>query len=250
MTDRNFIAFITGATSGIGAATARRLASDGYRVIAVGRRSDRLNALAAELGDRCLPRYLDITDGPSVARAVAELPEGFRQITTLINNAGVSLGNAPAHKAELTDWERTVATNVNGLLYCTHAVLPGMVERDFGDIINVGSIGATHPYPRNAVYGGTKAFIRQFTMSLRADLLGANIRAVCIEPGIVETEFAYVRMGEAARAFYDRPNLLKAENIAELIHVLLTLPRNVNIDTMEVMPLIQSYGYPTLAKIK
>jgi 3-hydroxy acid dehydrogenase/malonic semialdehyde reductase len=250
MTDHDSIALITGATSGIGAATARRLISDGYRVIAAGRRRDRLNALAEEAGDRCLPLCLDVTDGPAVARAVAELPDAFRQITTLINNAGVSLGNAPAHQAKLSDWETTVATNVNGLLYSTHAVLPGMVERNFGDIINIGSIGATHPYPRNAVYGGTKAFTRQFTTSLRADLLGTNIRAACIEPGIIETEFAYVRMGDAARAFYDRPNLLKAEDIAELIHVLLTLPRRVNIDTMEVMPLVQSYGYPTLAKTK
>lgn len=250
MTGRESIALITGATSGIGAATAKRLVSDGYRVIAAGRRGDRLSALAGELGIRCLPLLLDVTDGPAVARAIAELPEEFRQITALVNNAGVSLGNAPAHQAKLSDWETTVATNVNGLLYCTHAVLPGMVERDFGDIINIGSIGSTHPYPRNSVYGGTKAFTRQFTLSLRSDLLGANVRASCIEPGIVETEFAYVRMGEAARAFYDRPNLLKAEDIAELIRVILTLPRRVNIDTLEVMPLVQSYGYPTLAKIK
>lgn len=250
MSKKDRIALITGATSGIGAAAARRLVAEGWRVIATGRRADRLKSLVEECGDACLPVTLDVTDANAVESAVAGLPDEFKTITALINNAGVSLGNAPVHQAKLADWMATVTTNIHGMLYCTHAVLPGMMERDLGDIINIGSIGATHPYPRNAVYGGTKAFTRQFTMSLRADLLGANVRASCIEPGIIETEFAYVRMGDAARAFYDRPNLLKAEDIAELIHVLLSLPRRVNIDTMEVMPLVQSYGYPTLAKVK
>ena len=250
MSKSDQIALITGATSGIGAAAARRLVAEGYKVVATGRREDRLKSFAAECGGACLPVTLDVTDAAAVQQAVADLPDDFKAITVLINNAGVSLGNAPVHQAKLADWMSTVGTNIHGMLYCTHAILPGMVERDFGDIINIGSIGATHPYPRNAVYGGTKAFMRQFTMSLRADLLGANIRAACIEPGIIETEFAYVRMGEAARAFYDRPNLLKAEDIAELIHVQLSLPRRVNIDAMEVMPLVQSYGYPTLAKVK
>lgn len=240
---------ITGATSGVGAATARRFAAAGARVVVTGRRRDRLDALSAELGERCLAVELDVTDGGAVAAAVAALPAAFAEVSVLVNNAGVSLGNVPANEARVADWEQTVATNVMGMLYATRAVLPGMVARDDGDIVNLGSIAGSTPYPTGAVYGATKAFVHQFTLGLRADLLGRNVRASCIEPGVVTTEFAYVRMENeaAARAFYERANLLRPEDIADLIVHLVGLPRRVNLDSVRVMPLAQAYGYPPIA---
>jgi NADP-dependent 3-hydroxy acid dehydrogenase YdfG len=241
--------FVTGATSGIGEATARRFAAAGAKVVIAGRRRERLDVLAAELGDHCHALTLDVGNGAAVATAISALPPNFAAISVLVNNAGVALGNGPAHEARLADWERIVATNVMGVLNCTHAILPGMVARNEGDIINLGSIAGAAPYPNGAVYGASKAFVHQFTLGLRADLLGRNVRVCCIEPGVIATEFAYVRMQDeaAAREFYDKPNLLQPDDIAELIVHAVALPRRVNLDTMRVMPLAQAYGYPPIA---
>jgi 3-hydroxy acid dehydrogenase / malonic semialdehyde reductase len=187
---------VTGATAGFGAAFARRFVADGHRVIATGRRAERLAALATELGDNLLPLQLDVTDTAAVAAFPASLPEAWRQIDVLINNAGLALGMLPAWEADLAQWDTMIATNVTGLIHMTRAVLPQMVARDDGIILNLGSVAGVYPYPGGHVYGGTKAFVQQFSLNLRADLVGKNIRVTDIEPGMVGgSEFSTVRFG-------------------------------------------------------
>jgi 3-hydroxy acid dehydrogenase/malonic semialdehyde reductase len=241
------IILITGATSGFGAAIARRFADASHRIIAVGRRSERLEALSRELGEGIVyPLTLDVRDRAAVATALAALPAELAPIDLLVNNAGLALGLAPAQRASLDDWDTMIDTNVKGLLYVTRAVLPGMVARDRGHIVNLGSVAGTHPYPGGNVYGGTKAFVRQFSLNLRADLLGSRVRVTDVEPGLVGgSEFSLVRFGgdaQKAQQLYAGTDALTPEDIAETVHWVATLPARVNVNTIEVMPVTQSFG--------
>ena len=240
------IILVTGATAGFGAAIARRFAAEGARIIAAGRRRERLDALATELGpDRIHPLVLDVRDRAAVEAAIAGFPAEFADIDLLVNNAGLALGLTPAPQADLDDWETMVDTNVKGLMYVTRAVLPGMVARNRGQIVNLGSIAATYPYPGGNVYGATKAFVRQFSLNLRADLLGTKIRVTDIEPGLVGgTEFSAVRFGDAQKAakLYEGADALTPEDIAEAVHWVATLPARVNINAIEMMPVTQAFA--------
>ena len=238
---------ITGATSGFGEATARLFASAGARVVISGRRSDRLEKLAAELGGKAHAHAvpLDVRDRAAVFRAVEELPPEFAEISILVNNAGLAVGLGPAQDVDLDDWEAMVDTNIKGLLYCSRAVLPGMVARDHGHIINLGSVAGTYPYPGGNVYGATKAFVRHFSLELRADLLGHNVRVTSIEPGLAETEFSLVRFkGDAqkAKAVYAGVQSITPEDVAATIHFVATLPPHVNVNSIELMATMQAFS--------
>ncbi|MCP3099716.1 bifunctional NADP-dependent 3-hydroxy acid dehydrogenase/3-hydroxypropionate dehydrogenase YdfG [Myxococcus sp. K15C18031901] len=240
------IVLVTGATAGFGLAIARRFVRDGSKVIATGRRTELLEKLREELGERLLPVTLDVTDRDAVQRVVGGLPADFAEVDVLVNNAGLALGLEPAQSAKLDDWEVMVDTNVNGLLYCTHAVLPGMVARNRGHIVNMGSVAAEYPYPGGNVYGATKAFVQQFSLNLRADLLGTAVRVTDIEPGLVGgTEFSNIRFrGDDARAasVYANTQALTPEDIADAVHWVATRPAHVNINVMSLMPVSQSFG--------
>lgn len=240
------IVFVTGASAGFGAAIARRFAADGAQLIISGRRGERLRRLAAELGPRTLPVEFDVRDARAVEMAVAQLPAEFAAVDVLINNAGLALGLEPAQAALLDDWERMVDTNVKGLMYMTRALLPGMVERKRGHVINLGSIAGEWPYPGGNVYGATKAFVRQFSLNLRADLLGTGVRVTDVEPGLAGgTEFSNVRFhGDDARAqkVYDNTEPLTPEDIAETVHWVATRPAHVNINTVSLMPTCQAFS--------
>ena len=240
------IVFVTGATTGFGAATARRFAVDGAQVIAAGRRVALLDALRDELGDLCHPLVLDVRDRAAVARAVATLPAELAAVDLLVNNAGLAAGLEPAARASLDDWDAMVDTNVKGLMYVTRAVLPGMVERDRGHIVNLGSVAGEFPYPGGNVYGGTKAFVYQFSLNLRADLLGTKVRVTVIEPGLSGgTEFSKVRFGgDAAKAdaVYRGTTPLSAEDVADAIHWVATRPPHVNVNSLQLMPVDQAFA--------
>jgi 3-hydroxy acid dehydrogenase/malonic semialdehyde reductase len=237
-------ALVTGATAGFGAAITHRLVRDGWRVIAAGRRQGRLDALAGELGAAIHPLRLDVTDAAAVAALPASLPQDWQDIDALVNNAGLALGLDPAQRADIADWDQMVATNVTGLMHVTRAVLPRMVTRDRGHIVNLGSIAATYPYPGGHVYGATKAFVKQFTLNLKADLVGTNVRVTDIEPGLCGgTEFSTVRFGgdaERAAAVYQGTTPLTGEDIAEAVAWVLHLPEHVNINRIEMMPTCQA----------
>lgn len=239
------VVFVTGATAGFGEACARAFHRQGARVVAIGRRADRLAALKAELGARVHTLELDVRDSDAVAAAVAGLPTEFADITVLVNNAGLALGLEPAQQANLTDWETMIDTNCKGLVYCTRAILPGMVARRRGHVINLGSIAGTYPYPGGNVYGATKAFVRQFSLNLRADLLGTAVRVTNIEPGLAETEFSAVRFhGDVAAAskVYAGTEPLRAGDIAETVVWCAGQPAHVNINSVEVMPTVQAFA--------
>jgi 3-hydroxy acid dehydrogenase/malonic semialdehyde reductase len=240
------IVFITGASSGFGAAIARRFAASGHRLVLAARRIERLRELAAELPVPAQLIELDVRDRAAVEAAVAALPADFAEVDLLVNNAGLALGLAPAHQASLEDWERMVDTNIKGLMYMTRALLPGMVARRRGHVVNLGSIAGEWPYPGGNAYGGTKAFVRQFSLNLRADLLGTGVRATDIEPGLAGgTEFSNVRFhGDDARAasVYAGLTPLSPEDVAESVHWVASLPPHVNVNTLSLMPVCQGFG--------
>jgi 3-hydroxy acid dehydrogenase/malonic semialdehyde reductase len=241
------IVFVTGATSGFGAAITRRFVAAGHRVVGIGRRAERLSALVGELGDDSFhPVVLDVTRREDVSKATRNLPKSFQDIDLLVNNAGLAKGLEPAQDSQLADWDAMIDTNVRGLTYVTHAVLPGMVERDRGHVINMGSVAATYPYPGGNVYGATKAFVRQFSLNLRADLAGTQVRVTDIEPGLVGgSEFSVLRFSgntERAASLYEGADPLMPDDIADAVHWIATRPAHVNINTIEIMPVSQTFG--------
>ncbi|HCJ28105.1 MAG TPA: NAD(P)-dependent oxidoreductase [Pseudomonas sp.] len=244
----NNVVFITGATSGFGRATARRFAEAGWALVLTGRRLERLEALKEELSTK-VPVHiaaLDVRDAEAVKQAVAELPEGFREVKTLVNNAGLALAPEPAQKVALEDWHTMIDTNVTGLVNVTHALLPRLIETGKGSsIVSIGSVAGHWPYPGGHVYGATKAFVEQFSYNLRCDLLGTGVRVTDIAPGMAETEFTLVRTKgnqEASDKLYRGTTPLTAEDIAEQIYYVATLPDHININRLEVMPTRQAWS--------
>lgn len=237
---------VTGASAGFGAAMVRRFVQDGHRVIATARRAERLRALQAEHGEAVLPFALDVTQVEAVAALPGSLPAGWQQVDVLVNNAGLALGLDPAFRSKLSDWDQMVATNVSGLMHMTHALLPSMVERNRGHIINLSSTAATYPYPGGHVYGASKAFVTQFSLNLRADLVGTGVRVTDLEPGLVGgTEFSVTRFGgDVARAgaVYEGTAPLTPEDIAEAAAWVISLPPHMNVNRMELMPTCQAPG--------
>jgi len=239
----NKTVLITGATSGFGKAAVERFLAAGWQVIATGRRAERLAALADDATRaRLYTCGFDIRDARAMHAALDALPEGFRGIDVLVNNAGLALGTAPAHKASVDEWQQMVDTNITALIRLTHRLLPCLIERR-GVIINLSSIAAKYPYPGGNVYGGTKAFVSQFSLGLRSDLHGTGVRVTAIEPGMAETEFTLVRTGgnqEASDTLYQGAQPMSAEDIAEQIFYVATLPPHLNINRLEIMPVSQS----------
>lgn len=240
------IVFITGASAGFGAEMARTFVKNGHQVVIGARRTDRLDALAAELGDCALALELDVTQPASIANALAMLPQSWRHIDVLINNAGLALGTGFAHEAPLEDWETMITTNCTGLVRLTRAILPAMVERGSGLVINLGSVAGHYPYPGGNVYGATKAFVDQFTLNLRADLAGTGVRATNIAPGLCGgTEFSNVRFkgdDAAAAKVYEGTTPLTAKDIAETAYWIATLPPHINVNSIELMPTCQGFS--------
>lgn len=224
---------------------ARKFAQNGHKVIATGRRKDRLDALAAELGASLLPIEMDVSSKTSIQQSLDALPADWRDVDVLINNAGLALGIEPAHKASLEEWETMIDTNCKGLVTMTRALLPSMVARGSGMIINLGSVAGAYPYPGGNVYGATKAFVDQFTLNLRADLVGTGVRATNIAPGLCGgTEFSNVRLKDdaAAAKVYEGTVPLTADDIAETAYWIATLPAHVNINYIEMMPTCQGFA--------
>jgi 3-hydroxy acid dehydrogenase/malonic semialdehyde reductase len=244
--------FVTGASAGFGASIARRFAADGDRVVVSARRSDRIDELAKEFGDTVLPVTFDVRDRSAVAEAVAGLPAEFAEIDVLVNNAGLALGLGPAPEADLDQWDQMIDTNCKGLTYCTRAILPGMVARGRGHVINLGSIAGTYPYPGGNVYGATKAFVHQFSLNLRSDLHGTGVRVTSVEPGLSGgTEFSVVRFGgdqDKAGQVYQGVEPLGPDDVAEAVHWAATLPPHVNINVIEMMPVVQSFSALAVAR--
>ena len=243
---------ITGASAGFGKALAERLVAKGHRVIGCARRLDKLNALADTLGEAFLPVVMDVSDTASIPQIIADLPADFKQIDVLVNNAGLALGTEPAHNASLDDWMRMTDTNVKGLMALTHAVLPAMVARDSGYIINVGSIAGSWPYFGGNVYGATKAFVKQFSLNLRADLIGTQVRVTNLEPGnVAGTEFSNVRYhgdDDKAAQVYDGFKTMTGDDIGDILLWLIESPAHINVNRLEVMPVAQTYNGLTIAK--
>lgn len=242
------VVFITGATSGFGRAAARRFAQGGWSLVLTGRRTERLQALRDELAAQ-VPVHiatLDVRDAASVQAVVDDLPADFRPVTALVNNAGLALAPVPAQKVALQDWHTMIDTNVTGLVNVTHALLPQLLETGAGaSIVNLGSVAGQWPYPGGHVYGASKAFVQQFTYNLRCDLLGTGVRVTDIAPGMAETEFTLVRTkGDQAASdkLYRGTTPLSAEDIAEQIFYVATLPAHININRLEIMPTRQAWS--------
>lgn len=238
---------ITGASSGFGRAAAKCFADAGFDLVLLARRADRLAEVKAALSDQVdvVTIALDVRNKVDVSSSLTTLPDGVSEVSILINSAGLALGLGGADAADLDDWDAMVDTNIKGLMYCTHAILPGMVARGVGQIINLGSVAGSWPYPGGNVYGGTKAFVQQFSRNLRSDLLGKGVRVTNIEPGMCETEFSKVRFdgNEAqAAAVYQGMQPLSAEDVAEVIFWVATRPPHVNVNQLELMPVSQAWS--------
>ena len=238
-------ALITGGTSGIGEAAVRAFVAAGWRVVTTGRRKERLDVLVAELGaDKVYGAVFDVRDEAARDAALDALPAAFRTIDLLINNAGLALGTAPAQDASIDQWKTMIDTNVTALVSLTRKLLPALVERK-GAIINISSVAATYPYPGGNVYGGTKAFVHQFSLGLRSDLAGTGVRVTSIEPGMAETEFTLVRTGgnqEASDKLYGGASPMTGEDIARTLLWIAELPPHLNINLLELMPVSQSFA--------
>ncbi len=241
-----FVVFITGATSGFGAAAARRYVAAGGKVIATGRRAERLAELQAELGaDKCHIIELDVRDRAAMEAAIAAIPAPFAGINVVLANAGLALGLQPAAETDITDWETMIATNITGLTYTVRLLLPGLIERGGGHIVTVGSVAGDYPYPGGSVYGATKAFVKQFALNIRSDVQGKNVRVTNIEPGLTETEFSLVRFkGDEAKAAkpYENTQAMNAEDIVESIFWATSLPTHVNVNRLQLMATTQAFG--------
>jgi 3-hydroxy acid dehydrogenase/malonic semialdehyde reductase len=237
---------ITGATSGFGRACGRRFAAEGWQLIITGRRAERLQSLADEFPETPMHQVvLDILERKQIENMIADLPDQFKNIDVLLNNAGLALGVEPAQIADLDDWETMINTNIKGLCTLTRVVLPAMVARNCGHIINIGSVAGTYPYPGGNVYGASKAFVKQFSKNLLCDLVHTKIRVTNIEPGLCQTEFSIVRLhGDRKKAddIYQGTRPVTGDDIAEIVHWVCSVPGHVNINTVEVMPVCQSCG--------
>ena len=240
------IILITGASSGFGEAMTRVFVRGGHKVIAAARRAEKLDALAKELGSAVLPVTLDVTKTETIPATLAALPAEWKEIDVLINNAGLALGVAPAQQASLADWDRMIATNDRGLVHMTHAVLPAMVARGSGLVVNIGSIAGSYAYPGGNVYGASKAFVDHFTLNLRADLAGTGVRSTNIAPGLCGgTEFSQVRYKgdeHAAAKVYQGTEPITPDDIANTVYWIATLPKHININQIEMMPVCQSFA--------
>lgn len=240
------VVFVTGASAGFGAAIVRRFARSGSRVVAAARREDRLAELAAELGeDKVHPLALDVADGDAVASAIAGLPAEYAAVDLLVNNAGMAVGMEPAQRAKAADWAKMIDVNCKGVAHVTQALLPGMVARGRGHVVNLGSVAGTYPYPGGNVYGATKAFVHQLSLNLRSDLHGTGVRVTCIEPGMATSEFSQVRFGgdaEKAAAVYKGMTPLDPDDIARTIEWVATQPAHMNVNVLELMPVAQSFA--------
>jgi 3-hydroxy acid dehydrogenase/malonic semialdehyde reductase len=240
------IIFVTGASAGFGAETARKFVAEGHHVIAAGRRKERLDQLQVELGERLFPLVLDVRERGAAEKALNALKAPFNCIDVLVNNAGLALGLEPAQAANLDDWDNMIDTNIKGLTYMTRAILPQMVERNRGHVVNLGSVAGEFPYPGGNVYGATKAFVYQFSLNLRADLFGTNVKVTDVEPGLCGgTEFSNVRFkgdDERASKVYDGTVPLTAVDVAETIYWVATRPAHVNINSVQLMPTCQSFS--------
>ncbi|MGO9496895.1 MAG: SDR family NAD(P)-dependent oxidoreductase [Solirubrobacteraceae bacterium] len=240
------VALVTGASSGIGEAVARRYAAAGVKVIAAARREERLAELVDDFGeDLIFVSVLDVRDLAAIEQLLTSLPAAFADVDVLVNNAGLALGLEPAQDAVLDNWERMIETNCTGLVYMTRALLPGMVARRRGHVVNMGSIAGTYPYPGGNVYGATKAFVHQFSLGLRADLHGTGVRVTSIEPGLIGgTEFSEVRFGDAEKAagVYAGTKPLGPEDIAAAVEWVTSQPEHVNVNVLELMPVSQSFA--------
>ena len=243
---------ITGASAGFGKALAERLVANGHRVIGCARRLEKLNTLADTWGETFLPVVMDVSDTATIPQIIADLPDKFKQIDVLVNNAGLALGTEPAQNASLDDWMRMTDTNIKGLMALTHAVLPAMVARDSGYVINVGSIAGSWPYFGGNVYGATKAFVKQFSLNLRADLIGTQVRVTNLEPGnVAGTEFSNVRFhgdDDKAAKVYDGFKTMTGDDIGDILLWLIESPAHINVNRLEVMPVAQTYNGLTIAK--
>jgi len=236
---------ITGASSGFGEATAKLLSESGYKLILIARRKDKLEKLKKELKTEVHIEQTDVTKRGEVEKLFNNLPANFKNIDVLINNAGLAAGLDLAQNSDLDDWEKMIDTNNKGLVYCTNFALKTMKVRNAGLIINIGSVSGSAPYPKGNVYGATKAFVRQFSRNLRADLAGTDIKVSNIEPGAAETEFSIVRFkgdSEKAKQVYEKTRALQAIDIANTIKWIIEQPMRVNIDNIEIMPIDQTYA--------